>query len=220
MNKLSQFKLAAELAAQPLVDLEIEEEMGEEFESAPGKVVAAEEEEVRVMNIATPENRCEFSGQKFGLLTIEGEAEKDIKGNRQVNCLCDCGLHKVVMLSNLRAGLIKSCGHLRKRKTGIATLQNTTMQGQINGHPSSDSQPLSAPQNSSATRPPLHRVADQIEGLTRIVLGIDIQDLRLMCEELDRVEEQMPGFLVQQKEIAHLRSLVNKWAEFRAGLEG
>jgi hypothetical protein len=167
-----------------------------------------------------PENRCEFSGQKFGLLTIESEAEKDIKGNRQVNCLCDCGLHKVVMLSNLRAGLIKSCGHLRKKKSGVATLQNTARQAGVNGHWSANSQPLSAPQNSPAMRTPLHRVADQIEGLTRIVLGIDIQDLRLMCEELDRVEEQMPGFLVQQKEIAHLRSLVNKWAEFRAGLEG
>jgi hypothetical protein len=218
MNKLSQFKLAAELAAQPLVDLESEEEMGEELEAASEKV-AVEEEEVTVMNITTPENSCEFSGQKFGLLTIKGEAEKDIKGNRQVNCLCDCGMHKVVMLSNLRAGLIKSCGHLRKKKTDAAKAQNAAMQSEIDGHPSSDSQQI-ALQNPPATRPPLHRVADQIEGLTRIVLGIDLQDLRRMCEELDRVEEQMPGFLVQQKEISHLRTLVNKWAEFRARLEG
>jgi hypothetical protein len=213
MNKLSQFKLAAELAAQPLPELEIEEEAIEESDAA----LQEEAEEVTVMYSAKPENGCEFSGQKFGLLTIESEAEKDIKGNRQVNCLCDCGTRKVIMLSNLRAGLIKSCGHLRRKKTDTTAARQTEKPVVLSPYTEHQASPS---EDSSANRPALHRVADQIEGLTKIVLGIDVNDLRRMSEEIDRVEEQMPDFLIQQKDIAQLRTLVNKWAEFRAGLEG
>jgi hypothetical protein len=40
-----------------------------------------------------------------------------------------------------------------------------------------------------------------------------------MSAELGRLEEAMPDFLNRKQEVSQLRQLVNKWAEFREGLE-
>ena len=53
------------------------------------------------------------NGERFGLLTVQHEAEKKGK-QRAVFCICDCGATKTVMLSNLRAGYTKSCGCIQK----------------------------------------------------------------------------------------------------------
>ena len=52
-------------------------------------------------------------GHKFGRLTVLSELEKAGK-QRQYLCICDCGGKKVVQANNLRRGLTKSCGCLRK----------------------------------------------------------------------------------------------------------
>jgi hypothetical protein len=65
---------------------------------------------------------------KFGKLTVIKEVEPRItaKGikERRVECICDCGNLKNVMISRLKNGLVKSCGCLQKeiiRKINIDT---------------------------------------------------------------------------------------------------
>jgi hypothetical protein len=51
------------------------------------------------------------AGQKFGILTIQHEAEPR-QGRRHFACVCDCGTEVTVSLSNLRTGNSTSCGCL------------------------------------------------------------------------------------------------------------
>ncbi len=66
-------------------------------------------------------------GDRFGRLVIINEIEKKItkKGNkeRRVLCECDCGKETTVYFKNLRSGLTKSCGCLRK---DLKTTHNST----------------------------------------------------------------------------------------------
>lgn len=53
----------------------------------------------------------DFTGQKFGRLT----AIKKVDGDKRYCywlCKCDCGNEKIVKISNLKNGIIKSCGCL------------------------------------------------------------------------------------------------------------
>jgi hypothetical protein len=96
MGNLSKFPLAAMDAVKSLPNLDsIESE--------------TEEQKMPVKSV----NVNAFIGKKIGHLTVEKHAGKDDKNNTLVTCLCSCGTRKNVVLSNLRAGLIKSCGHLR-----------------------------------------------------------------------------------------------------------
>lgn len=64
----------------------------------------------------------DLTGQKFGLLTVV----KRIPSNRvRWLCLCECGKTKEVASFHLRAGSIKSCGHL----IGEATRKRCTKHG-------------------------------------------------------------------------------------------
>ncbi|MBQ8551426.1 MAG: hypothetical protein IJ428_01275 [Clostridia bacterium] len=49
-------------------------------------------------------------GQKFGMLTVIGQALSTEKGHRRWICKCDCGTEKVVLGSNLKRGTTVSCG--------------------------------------------------------------------------------------------------------------
>lgn len=53
-------------------------------------------------------------GQKFGRLVVFSYAERNKHNKTQVNCICDCGATKIVLLANLKNKLVKSCGCLKK----------------------------------------------------------------------------------------------------------
>lgn len=49
-------------------------------------------------------------GQKYGMLTVIGQAPSSEKGQRRWICKCDCGTEKVILGSNLKRGSTISCG--------------------------------------------------------------------------------------------------------------
>ena len=49
-------------------------------------------------------------GEKFGKLTVIGQAPSTAKGQRRWVCRCDCGIEKIVIGSNLKRGTTVSCG--------------------------------------------------------------------------------------------------------------
>ena len=49
-------------------------------------------------------------GEKFGMLTVMGQAPSTAKGQRCWICRCDCGKEKIVLGSNLKRGTTVSCG--------------------------------------------------------------------------------------------------------------
>lgn len=55
-------------------------------------------------------------GHKFNNLTIVGNAGVDKNYCKLVECLCECGVKKVVRLSAVVTGEIKSCGCYRKQR--------------------------------------------------------------------------------------------------------
>lgn len=59
----------------------------------------------------------DLTGQKFGRLTVVGQAPND-KNNKVVwRCVCDCGKETTVIGSRLYTGKTKSCGCLITEKT-------------------------------------------------------------------------------------------------------
>lgn len=57
-------------------------------------------------------NRLQVVGQKYGRLTVTGEAPNSEDSRRSVHVQCECGEVKIVCLNNLRTGKTKSCGCL------------------------------------------------------------------------------------------------------------
>lgn len=55
------------------------------------------------------------AGKIFGSLTIVSEESTNKHYKRRVNCKCECGNMKVVLLSSLKNGHTKSCGCRRKK---------------------------------------------------------------------------------------------------------
>lgn len=49
-------------------------------------------------------------GEKFGMLTVIGQAPSTAKGQCRWICRCDCGTEKIVIGSNLKRGTTVSCG--------------------------------------------------------------------------------------------------------------
>ena len=49
-------------------------------------------------------------GEKFGMLTVIGQAPSTAKGQHRWICRCDCGIEKIVLGSNLKRGTTVSCG--------------------------------------------------------------------------------------------------------------
>lgn len=69
----------------------------------------------------------DLTGQKFGRLTVQFRGETD-KRHKNTNpsrfwCLCDCGKTKLVLSSNLKRGITKSCGCLAKENSSKRRLK-------------------------------------------------------------------------------------------------
>lgn len=70
-----------------------------------------------------PNTRIDFIGQKYHRWTILGDSPDRIVGEKKirtriVNCLCDCGTERAVLLYTLRNGDSISCGCHRREVTG------------------------------------------------------------------------------------------------------
>src|SRR4051812_20672767 len=52
-------------------------------------------------------------GEVFGRLTVVEEAERK-HGRKHFLCKCECGGKKIVMMSNLHGGQVRSCGCLKR----------------------------------------------------------------------------------------------------------
>lgn len=61
----------------------------------------------------------DFSGQKFGRLTVLYRVENDKNGNSRFVCKCDCGKEKTVLSQCLRSGRTKSCGCFSREISAI-----------------------------------------------------------------------------------------------------
>lgn len=59
--------------------------------------------------------RTDHSGEKYGRLTITGIAPKKENSRRIFwKAICDCGNEKIVDVTQLRDGIVKSCGCYRR----------------------------------------------------------------------------------------------------------
>lgn len=69
-------------------------------------------------------NRIELSGKKFGRLTVVKPVRKAGKEQLFYECLCDCGVVKVILAQSIRTGNTQSCGCLQKERRATATLRH------------------------------------------------------------------------------------------------
>lgn len=58
----------------------------------------------------------DLTGQRFGLLIVEGQADERKHGQVTWLCRCDCGTNLTVLGANLRKGNTTACGCTRRRK--------------------------------------------------------------------------------------------------------
>lgn len=59
-------------------------------------------------------HRVSMTGKRFGRWVVISVAGKNRWGQIDWNCLCDCGIKKIVCGSSLRCGNTKSCGCLNR----------------------------------------------------------------------------------------------------------
>jgi hypothetical protein len=57
----------------------------------------------------------DLTGQRFGFLIAEKPDGKDSSGKTKWLCKCDCGTYSSPTMLNLVNGIVKSCGHLKRR---------------------------------------------------------------------------------------------------------
>lgn len=75
--------------------------------------------------------REDLTGQKFGRLTVIAAAEA-VHGARRWLCRCDCGTETIVGHSQVKNGLSKSCGCLRREVVGQAmTKHGSAARGKV-----------------------------------------------------------------------------------------
>lgn len=65
--------------------------------------------------------RGSLTGQRFGMLTVEGVESQTVTDARYV-CRCDCGRQAYVWASNLRNGRTGSCGDHRTHQAMVGQL--------------------------------------------------------------------------------------------------
>lgn len=58
-------------------------------------------------------------GERYGRLVVMGDAGLDDNGLRRYRCICDCGTEVTVYGGNLRSGMTRSCGCLRKERLAV-----------------------------------------------------------------------------------------------------
>lgn len=56
----------------------------------------------------------DLTGMRFNRLTVIRQAEKSKSGETRWVCRCDCGNETIVQSNNLKSGLVKSCGCLKR----------------------------------------------------------------------------------------------------------
>lgn len=83
--------------------------------------------------------RLELDGQRFGRLVVLRDGPHRItkahpEGIRQVVCHCDCGEETTVLVSNLRAGHVTSCGCFRRERVSQANHSTRKTHG-LRDHP-------------------------------------------------------------------------------------
>lgn len=59
-------------------------------------------------------NKYEMIGEQYGRLTVIEIVEKYKKNQTYCRCICDCGNEKVILASNVKRGLTRSCGCLER----------------------------------------------------------------------------------------------------------
>lgn len=57
---------------------------------------------------------ADFTGKKFGRLTVIDRFENTVRGTATWNCICDCGQNIVVRGNALQSGNTRSCGCLQR----------------------------------------------------------------------------------------------------------
>lgn len=62
----------------------------------------------------------DMTGRKYGRLTVLERVGYSGDGQHRPvwRCLCDCGNEAIVLGANLRSGMTRSCGCLRREKAG------------------------------------------------------------------------------------------------------
>jgi len=63
--------------------------------------------------MADKDNVRDYLGKKYNLLTIIEDAGSTDYGRTLCKCRCSCGVEKVLVLSDVKTGFVKSCGCLR-----------------------------------------------------------------------------------------------------------
>jgi len=59
--------------------------------------------------------KIDLIGQKFNMWTVIKEAGRDKYGKVVLECVCDCGKKRIVHGGNLKNGMSKNCGCMRKK---------------------------------------------------------------------------------------------------------
>lgn len=73
----------------------------------------------------------DYTGMKFGMLTVLGEADR-IGKDRRVIAQCECGNTKVFQINNIKNGHTKSCGCAKIRAGKIRATHGHARKGCIN----------------------------------------------------------------------------------------
>lgn len=63
--------------------------------------------------------RVDYTGKKFGELTVIGIAEDEPGKPKKWKCLCSCGNTTIVQANNLKTGQTRSCGCLKVKPTSL-----------------------------------------------------------------------------------------------------
>lgn len=74
-------------------------------------------------------------GEKFGQLTVIKSAGVNSNYCKKVECLCDCGTRKVIKLSSVMSGDIKSCGCYRSKRASCLSRTHGLLVGSKNNEP-------------------------------------------------------------------------------------
>lgn len=77
--------------------------------------------------------RTLVEGQRFGMLTVLAEADRQRKPSgasvRAMRCRCDCGAEKVIRLGSITSGTTVSCGCFHKRNSASILKEAATTHG-------------------------------------------------------------------------------------------
>jgi hypothetical protein len=70
-----------------------------------------------------------YIGEKYERLTILSYSHYDKSKNKYYLCKCDCGNNCTVRRTDMRAGVVKSCGCYNKEATTKRTVERSTTHG-------------------------------------------------------------------------------------------